>query len=1467
MKHRALNYILSTVIFLVLLLTVVLLLQPLYKRINTELEYLKPLIEETLATKTGLSVSYKNLSPSILTGLRVSGIEVYDLTNSSEQQIPLLIIKNIRLSWKLLNLIKGDIANSFTYLEVSGIEGSYNQSENQDVVDKILSNFVSPKTEGTESSNTLQSGFTLPFDIGIKNLSVSYTDSSVTGTVNLQNVKISTQEQTGFLNLDAKGKLLSDFGSAGFRVQCGISPLWDNSYAQVSLTNSNWADLSVRKLDLYGTYVNSEAQFHVIQNSLPFNIFVKANVESQSIEVSLTAEKLDPFALLTVKNQNQLLKKVKGSTISGLYELKYNFKTESFTYKVNGKIYTSPALLGKNGQLAFQIEGTENTILIESLSVDSTVAQVSAQGDFDIETLQPRGIIEVNKLQLPSKNDISTEVYIEPSEQGFTVFLPQIYFGEQSLTAIQLDCLYNKDSFDLAFEAFDYSHSESEGVGRIGINGSVLLGKAPYIQAQISTENIFLDSVAEIGMWSVAEKTDLSVISNLLSPYIFSTDLFLSYDFNTKALSYNAPYGIIANTKTDDQMLLFALDGNGSTFQLSRLEVLAAGQSVLMTANADLSDIKQGIFFGSSVYLNDMPFSASGVYMPNQYLKISGDYDFDLTLEISPTKNYYASLKTLSLPFAFDEYLFTISLDTQGSVTNTGGWNVGIQSLEVMELSGLLKTSPTISLTGSFDNYGCIFPSVQISDTASALSGMLTAGWTYKDSILEAAQLSMELKSIDEKESLSASFDLSNPDYITVSDSNFISSVYFSGLVEAYSLLPGHFLQNQKSDAHITGTVSLLGNLQEPTVFVNLDDVALYLGTTPVKASGGVELADKVIQIQDVDIHLGSNYFQKVKGIYNVTSGETSVKTLLTGALDSKKNKTYSAEIDAKAVITSPSDFTVDILFPEISGTFFQTINQYKVHLDGYNKNYEFSAGTDPDSIVGAYMSDGTLYGEFKKDFLFTGLVSGTISSKDSFIDISNFTTDASYFSGFLDMPFFSLISGIVVGNLQLSGDLSNLEFNGDLTGYDVHMSIPEYIGENLVAAVVPITVEQNTFSLTKVPVVAETSKGEIETTFSITLNEYMPVRIWVDVNTKPNNVVLGNYSLFLGSFSGPATCSIQVEVLPDLVSVNGDIFVEKLSGVISGFETASSSETTTTYGGNVLIDLTINIGTKSQLFFPSKENPIVRGLVSQQEPLRFLLDTRNNSLSFQGDLALRGGELLYLNRTFYLREGRIVFNESQSTFDPLINARAEIRERDSKGDQIRVILSVPNQRLSQLSPSLSSSPSRSEQEIMTLLGQIILADTATSENPLGQMLIGLVDYGAQITIFRSVENQLRDLLNFDIFSIHTLFLQNAMEEALNLNSNSTENEVTFGNFLDNTTVYIGKYFGDTLYADALLHLSYDVDKEKGKLGGLVFQPEIGFELPTPFATIRWSIAPELGADWHLLVPYTSISLSWKFTY
>ena len=112
------------------------------------------------------------------------------------------------------------------------------------------------------------------------------------------------------------------------------------------------------------------------------------------------------------------------------------------------------------------------------------------------------------------------------------------------------------------------------------------------------------------------------------------------------------------------------------------------------------------------------------------------------------------------------------------------------------------------------------------------------------------------------------------------------------------------------------------------------------------------------------------------------------------------------------------------------------------------------------------------------------------------------------------------------------------------------------------------------------------------------------------------------------------------------------------------------------------------------------------------------------------------------------------------------------------------------------------------------------------------------------------------------------MVLQNAVKQGLGMNKNPG-NTPSVGNYFDNSTVYIGKYFGSSLYADALLQWTYDEAKatRDGSSQGLVFQPELGFELSSPFANIRWNFAPDLGALQNSWVPATSVTLSWRFTF
>ena len=228
------------------------------------------------------------------------------------------------------------------------------------------------------------------------------------------------------------------------------------------------------------------------------------------------------------------------------------------------------------------------------------------------------------------------------------------------------------------------------------------------------------------------------------------------------------------------------------------------------------------------------------------------------------------------------------------------------------------------------------------------------------------------------------------------------------------------------------------------------------------------------------------------------------------------------------------------------------------------------------------------------------------------------------------------------------------------------------------------------------------------------------------------------------------------------------------------------------------------------------------------------------------------------------MKNGTLKFNNNDFEFNPLISVQAETRERDDDGKDIRIILSAQNQYLSDFNPKFSSIPSKSEVEIMAMLGQIAVGD---SNNVTG-LLFAAGDYAIQSTIGRSIENKLREFLNFDILSVRTNVLQNALN--YNFNKNNQDSSYKIGNFFDNSTVYLGKYLGRSLYVDTLMHLSYDGSRvdDKYTFDGLIFKPEIGLEIESPFVNVRWNMAPDLsGLRSDSFVYSTSVTLSWKFSF
>jgi hypothetical protein len=191
----------------------------------------------------------------------------------------------------------------------------------------------------------------------------------------------------------------------------------------------------------------------------------------------------------------------------------------------------------------------------------------------------------------------------------------------------------------------------------------------------------------------------------------------------------------------------------------------------------------------------------------------------------------------------------------------------------------------------------------------------------------------------------------------------------------------------------------------------------------------------------------------------------------------------------------------------------------------------------------------------------------------------------------------------------------------------------------------------------------------------------------------------------------------------------------------------------------------------------------------------------------------------------------------------------------------VTISLIVDNQPLESFTARFESSPALSQMEIFSLLGQNIIGTTGADGSQGNTLLVSGTDFLAQAYVVRRIERGIRNFLQLDMFSVRTQFLQNLVFSGIQ--AQPVDRIGGVGNYFDNTSVFVGKYIGSDMFAQAMLSLRYD--DRKRSFGGYTFEPDFGVELRSPLGNIRWNMVPLHPENWY--INDTSFTLSWDFTF
>lgn len=1459
-----------SLIFILLFLAGVSLVLPLHRRIVSGSEGLVKGLSSRLYEKTGLYFSYEKLSPSILSKIFVKNIVFYDVNDSI-----VLSVSKISIDYNLFALLKGDVSASIKSFVIDGIDIDLTQLLR--VKNMLADDNSSAQPQNVKLKELYQ---LLPKDVRLKNINLNYESQGISSIVRIRDFEFWPNSMNNALNFEVNSNVKLNVRAIkqnlSFRAYFNgtLNQNMDNSSLNVKLSNITNGAYTIKRLNFFISYLQSVLDVRLVQNQTPFSFGADYRFDSKDLNVQVKTKNFYPTTVINSNSYKKKLKSINDLFVTTDSIVKLNFEDKSIDYLSDSAVHVPSTLIPDGADLNFSFYGDENGFVLDSFKLEGKKVSLDMKLDYEYKDMKLSGFAELPYYILDNGNSVSTEFYIDSLEKGFMVFSPQLFVGEKSLSSLQLRLIPQDDSFYYDFEASDFSHAMDNEPGMVKLNGSFLT-KTCYAESNLTLQSLYADSLVEFAAQFLNEERAEGVqrISELLKSIMLSGDIYLSSDL--KSLSYNVPYIIVADTEKQNRFVMLSFGGNEQTLTLNKMTAIFGKLNLSASASFDVDKPGKNMIFLLDVANGGIPYHFSGTIMKN-YAYISGDYGMEFSLNLLKNGNLSGSFSSDHLPIFYDDMTAVLTAQTGFSYTKADGPEILLNHFELETASAAYGITPKILLAGNITRYGAHFDSFGYSDLYSTLAGNADLSFDYNSGIFNSIGLTMNLDNSLSEESVSLSLNASNPEMAVLSKEMLLNSIYFDLQMQVVNFNLNHFAIGKNESNHVTGSVFASGTANHPYVTVNLDNLSMTQGSKVTKADGIAILEDRDLSVQNLNIKRGKTEFSGITANFSFfdMSGSASGKleTFVIGkSIIAPFEISFTNPIIPDGKIL-PEAFMVTLSSPLVEGTFIKKPFPFSAALMYDNHNFNFFT-SDNIGIYGLYTAEKLLDISYdNKKFARLKVLGNKAEKMD--IHVTDINIDlAEAFSYFNFDFFFNYTNGIMTGNIDLTGNAADTDLTGSLL-----ITEPEFIfnlitNQKLNAPYSRIELSNSEINLIESPYYLK-KVPKLNIAYSVFLNGLSFDHLEVFVKSINGEMIPGK--LESRKFVVKSDIDVDLDFLFEggILDVEGKIKGEKTSFTSSMDKFVANSakknkKQNQGLGIQIRTDLDIQLGNHATFIL----DPVLRAVLVPSSHLGVVVDTEDDVYAIEGDVGVRSGDISYLNRNFYIRNGRIKFNPEE-LMNPIVTLRAETRERDTKNRNVKISMSVERQELQNLNPRFTSDPVKSENEIRSILGQLVIADSSNNNQlSAASFILSAGDYVIQSALGRKIENSLRELLNFDIFSVRTNVLQNTVNYSMTRNSSASKEVLAIGNLLDNSTVYMGKYLNNSIYVDAMLHLSLDdavqsYDELTASGSNLIFQPEVGMELESPFVNIRWSVAPDIKALMNQqFKPSSALTLSWKFSF
>lgn len=1378
----------------------------------------------------GRRVTYSSISPSILRYLSVRDLTVHGTDTDPGD---LLTVQQLRIYYRPLRLLQGRYAEAFSEVRIENTVLTFDTRAG-DLFTSILADLTAARADASAAA-------LLPDDLTVSGRNIRLSLESPLGRVETHRLFFTTSIHEQIVNVRAQGDLrlagtpngLPVSSVSGYFEAVGSvnvdsgETLFELALPEIS---SDAAVISGQVLQV--RFSDGVLEARNVQSRDPIDIYLRYIDAEGELYARILADGYRLGDLVRLSGPYDTYNQYLAVPVRGQANVTVTPQRVSFGGSLLSEIPEFSGL--PSGEVTLRFSGDERNVLIDELLFVSSAGTVEFEGTVGLEPLRPTGRLTLRNVTYGGIDPLTMAADLRSSGDTVSVSAGRFAYAGSTFSSLRGSVsLADAPSAELTVELQGSTHARFEIATEHHPDGS-------FARGRVDARGIVPERLIRIQQALVP---DLHLPDLAALPGGIVIDTRVDIDV-TEGLSVTVPlFYAFDSQNADDHLSLSLSYVDGSVI----IRDLLARYQGYEGRGDFVARIENGgvVRFTSDVVVEDIPYQFTGRFKPDNSLEIQGLYDVDARFYFGERDEIvFRASGDLPLPLLGAE-AGRLAFSVDGYYFSASDWSARANRLLASGIPVGPAAVSDVSLAGAFSPAGARLTSFTYSDAFSEVSGRGDVVWD-----LGERRGSVEL-------------DLSGEDGETYS----LAAAYADGSIDAraqFGLLPLLRLGIETVRGSLTGSLAVEGPLDALSAAGRFELIGGKFNNDPIELAAEVEVDPASVRLIEAGGRYGRSFVEGARGSFAIDRGALELTATLAQQTETGR---VSVGVEAAGGFTdlaaveqvATADFagTIRLLGLPVRDDLPPDWTFTVSRGDGLTR---FFGG--PDGALSVAVRPG---GAFRASvgaplpvrFDAVGLVDGGAIEAD----LINIWGDAGRLWAAVESPGFGFTDGVVTGSLRVVGPLNDPDFYGTLVVDDV-MAELDVLPDPIGPARTFVVFDEKMFHAREMSVPA--GPGRARVSMEMTMDRWLPEQFRVNIATEPDAPVRVAYDFGGAVIDGRATGTVQVDGTLTSTRVTGAVTGSSMTITLSEVPDEVPLEE---QPNDLSVDLTVRTGRGVEFRWPTSAFPILRGFAGVGETVRVTHESTTGAFSLTGGVSIQGGEVFYFDRSFYIREGRITFDENEVEFDPLVTVNAEIREVADEGP-VRIYLVAEERPLSEFTPRWRSDPPLTEAAIIALLGGSVFVGEGGGPLDFSDAVLLTSDVVSQFAIIRGFESSVRDALQLDLFSIRTQLFQNLLRGVIGPVSYPLDTGApSLGQYLDNTTLFMGKYLGTDLFLELLVQLraSQPLAYEPPSLAGIDVESEFSLEWRTPFFLLEWSFFPRDPSS--LFLADNTISFSWEYSY